>query len=456
MMNPKTAAAKSPHRRRGRPPKALSRAPGPADTAKNNGAPAWRRPWLADYQLKAIFCPQRYAVIEATTKAGKTVGCLIWLLEQAVLGRSGQNYWWVAPVYSQAKIAFRRLKAALRQSAATQVFEANDGELTVTLANGAVIWFKSAEKPDNLYGEDVYAAVIDEASRCREEAWHAIRSTLTATRGPIRIIGNVKGRHNWAYKIARQVEREMKSGNGNVHFARITAYDAVKAGIISKAEVEDARARLPKHVFEELYEAKPANIEGRVYKSFEYPYNVRSDVKDLGGELLVGLDFNVNPMSAVLASRAGNQLHIWGEIVLQNSNTDDLCAELRRRYPDRKITIYPDPSGKARKTSAGGKTDFTIIGAHGMKVVAPEAAPAVSDRINEVNGMLCTADKVRRLFVHPDCVNLVEALDGLSYQEGTNNVDKSTGLDHITDALGYLIHCLFPIQLRRVETQRMF
>src|SRR5207302_1736063 len=128
-------------------------------------------------------------------------------------------------------------------------------QLRITLANGAVLWFKSAEKPDNLYGEDVYAAVVDEASRVREEAWHAVRSTLTATRGPIRIIGNVKGRKNWAYRMARRAE----SGEPGMHYARITAADAVQAGVLDAAEIEDARATLPESVFRELYEAEPSD-----------------------------------------------------------------------------------------------------------------------------------------------------------------------------------------------------
>ncbi|WP_177236910.1 hypothetical protein [Bradyrhizobium sp. Rc3b] len=69
-----------------------------------------------------------------------------------------------------------------------------------------VLRFKSAEKPDNLYREDVWACVMDEASRMREEAFHAVRSTLTATRGPIHIIGNVKGRKNWFYIGCRKAE----------------------------------------------------------------------------------------------------------------------------------------------------------------------------------------------------------------------------------------------------------
>src|SRR4051812_25570999 len=116
----------------------------------------YQRPWLYRKQLDALFNDNRYALIEASTKAGKTVGCIAWLFEQAAIhGVAGRNYWWIAPIFPQAQIAFRRMKRGLPQG----VFTANESELTITLANGAVIWFKGADKPDSLYGEDVYAAV---------------------------------------------------------------------------------------------------------------------------------------------------------------------------------------------------------------------------------------------------------------------------------------------------------
>lgn len=182
---------------------------------------------------------------------------MVWLAEQAFLGRLGQNFFWIAPIYSQAKIAYRRLKRALP----LEVYTANESELTITLANNAVLWFKGADNPDSLYGEDVYAAVIDEATRVKEDAWHAIRSTLTATKGPVRIIGNVKGRKNWAYKMARRAE----SGESDMHYAKITALDAIKAGILSADEVEDARHQLPESVFRELYLADPSDDEGNPF-----------------------------------------------------------------------------------------------------------------------------------------------------------------------------------------------
>jgi hypothetical protein len=37
----------------------------------------------------------------------------------------------------------------------------------MTFPNQTHIWFRSAEKPDNLYGDDVYDVVIDEANRVK-------------------------------------------------------------------------------------------------------------------------------------------------------------------------------------------------------------------------------------------------------------------------------------------------
>ena len=195
--------------------------------------------------------------MESSTKAGKTVGCIAWLYEQAWLSQSGRNFWWIAPIYAQAKIAFRRLKRTLPQN----LHQYNASELTITLPNGAVIWFKGADHPDSLFGEDVYAAVGDEASRWKKDAWYALRSTLTQTRGPVRLIGNVKGRKNFFYRLCRRAE----SGEPDMHYAKITAYDAVAAGVLDAAEIEDAKRTLPDAVFRELYLAEPSDDGGNPF-----------------------------------------------------------------------------------------------------------------------------------------------------------------------------------------------
>lgn len=217
----------------------------------------YTRPWVADYQQRMLDCPARYTVTEASTKAGKTASHIIWLFEQALQGHEGQQFWWVAPVYGQAEIAFSRMK---RQVSVPGFFIANQSKLTLTLPNGAIIAFKSADKPDNLYGDDVYAAVFDEYTRAKEAAWVALRSTLTATRGKCKFIGNVKGKKNWGWVLAQKAKAESASGGGSTYaYFKITAYDAAKAGILEYDEIEQARQDLPEHVFKELYLAEASD-----------------------------------------------------------------------------------------------------------------------------------------------------------------------------------------------------
>jgi hypothetical protein len=218
----------------------------------------YTRPHLYPLQQAAIFDERRYSVVEASTKSGKTVGCIAWLVEQAFMApKRGRNYWWVAPSYGQAKIAWTRTKNGLTPG----TFRANETYLTVTLVNGSVIWYKTGEKPDNLYGEDVWAVVVDEASRMREEAWFALRSTITATRAAARIIGNVKGKKNWFYRLARRAE----AGRDDMGYHRITAEDAVAAGVLDAEEIQGAREDLPTEIFNQLYMAEAGDDEGNPF-----------------------------------------------------------------------------------------------------------------------------------------------------------------------------------------------
>lgn len=243
----------------------------------------FNRPVLYAKQEEAIYAPTRYSLIEAGTKSGKTSGCIVWLSEQAAKGLPGWQYWWVAPITAQAKIAFRRLKQSLNPDC----FISNESELTIKyLATGTVMCFKGADKPDSLYGEDVHAAVVDEASRVKEDAWHAVRSTLTATNGPVRIIGNVKGRKNWFFKLCRKAA----AGEPNMSFHKITCYDSVAAGILDGAEIADAKSKLPEAIFKQLYEAEAADDEGNPFGTAKIRACIRPTLSPLPA-VVWGWDF---------------------------------------------------------------------------------------------------------------------------------------------------------------------
>ena len=212
-------------------------------------------------QRRVIMDPARIVVIEASTKAGKTAGCLMWLLAKAWNdSKPGGAYWWVAPVYQQSKMAMERVKKWLLQADPKKViWSSHDTDLWLQLPSGCRIWFRSADDPDNLYGEDVRAAVIDEATRCKEQAWHAVRSTLTSTRGQVRIIGNVRGRKNWVHQMAQRAD------GTDIAYHKLTCWDAVEGGILERDEIESAKRDLPDHVFRELYLTEPADNGGNPF-----------------------------------------------------------------------------------------------------------------------------------------------------------------------------------------------
>lgn len=256
-------------------------------------------PKLTDYQKSFLYNDARFTIVEAATKCGKTFSHLWWLFELAMQSdKRGANYWWVAPVFNQSEVAFGRLRRVIAQY--NGVFKVNISKLTITLPNGAVIHFKSAEKPDNLFGEDVYGCVFDEFTRAREDAFFALRSTITATGGKMKLIGNAKGKKNWGYKLGARA----RAGEPNYAYFRITAYDAADAGLISLEEIEQAKRDLPERVFKELYLAEPQedasnpfgmeHIRGQVKPLSSLPaeYFGIDLAKRKDWTVIVGLDIN--------------------------------------------------------------------------------------------------------------------------------------------------------------------
>lgn len=209
------------------------------------------KPNLTSYQEEILYNDKRFTITEASTKVGKTFSHIWWIFEQAHenWNKPNYNHWWIAPVYSQTKIAFKRLKAIVAPSG---LYNINESNLTITTPLGTHIHFKSADKADNLFGEDVYSAVFDEAPRARQESWFALRSTLTATRAKCKLIGNFGGTANWVHQLKeKSLEKDSEYG-----YFKVTAWDAVRAGILEEEEILQAQKDLPPKIFKQLYLAE--------------------------------------------------------------------------------------------------------------------------------------------------------------------------------------------------------
>lgn len=165
----------------------------------------------------------------------------------------------------------------------------------------------------------------------------------------------------------------------------------------------------------------------------------------------VGQDFNIDPMSSVILQPQPNgELWAVDELVLFSSNTAEVCDELERRYWRWKsqVTIFPDPAGAYRQ-HARGESDVDIFKEKGfLRVDYPKKHPPIADRVNAVNRMLMSASGETRLYIDPKCKHLIDSLEKVIYKPGSRDMDKTGGIEHSADALGYPVHRRYPVKNR--------
>jgi phage terminase large subunit len=335
--------------------------------------------------------------------------------------------------------ALRKLKKKLQDL--NWIEKTNETELTITLVNGSTIALKGADNYDSLRGVGLDFIVLDEFADISPDAWYeTLRPTLSDKQGRALFIGTPKGIGNWSYEL---YQNSLDSQDWQSF-----SYTTVDGGNVTAEEIESAKRDLDERTFRQEYLATFETYSGRIYYSFDRAQNVVAgelSAKDLD-VIYIGMDFNVDPMSAVIAIRKGDDLCVIDEIRMFSSNTQECVDEIKSRYPKSKVWVYPDPAARQRKTSAGGFTDLTILQNAGFIVKAPSSHTPVRDRINAVNSRLCDAKGIRHLFLLPKCKYTIEGLERHVYKEGTSQPDKDSGYDHMMDALGYMTDYLFPVR----------
>jgi hypothetical protein len=361
--------------------------------------------------------------------------------------RRACDVWYLGPTLKQSKRgAWRKFKNIVpRELIATR----NESDLFIELVNGSRITVLGRNDPDNLRGEGLRRVVNDEFCVQQEgdkglETWEAVvRPMLSDMGGDALFISTPKG-HNWGYDLY------LRGQDASHSEWRSFQFTTLQGGRVPQAEVTEARRELDPRRFRQEYEASFESPIGRVYDNFDRHVHVSEEpLEDLGGTLYIGQDFNVHPMASTIAQRVVDTCQVLDALEIPASHTEEVAREIRQRYPNRDIVFCPDPTGRARKTSAGGKTDFSILQDAGFRISAPSAPPPVPDRINNVQRNLMSADGTVRIVIDPKAKCLIRALDGQCYKEGTSIPDKTSGVaggasfDHIVDSFGYLLWAEF-------------
>jgi hypothetical protein len=403
---------------------------------------------LSQAQKLIAQCPMRFRVAVCGRRFGKTHLALRELAKFA--SKPNQRVIYVAPSYKMAKnILWKKIKRKL--VSLNWVRKINETELSLELVNGSEIQLKGAENYDSLRGTGNNFIVIDEAADIAPEAWYEVlRPTLSDTGGHALFLGTPKGM-NWM----KDIYDNHLTKNNWMSFQ----FTTLQGGNVPVDEVEQARQDLDARTFRQEYEATFENYSGIIAYAFG-EHNIANAEPVLPTEqLIVGCDFNINPMSSCVFRRTKDGLHCIDEIVIQGSNTNELVEEIRNRYPKNPITVFPDSSGVQRRTSANGNTDIKILENAGFTVRYHKQHSQVKDRINSANSLFFKRDDgSTRFYIDAKCKHTIKSLRQYAYKPDTQIPEKGGSVDysHMFDALTYPIEFLFPVRkdVEQREPQR--
>jgi len=385
----------------------------------------------------------RFRVIIAGRRWGKTYLSIRELARFA--RRPASRCWYIAPSYRMARqIVWEPLKTRLTDL--RWVSGVNETDLTIRLINGSTISLRGADNRDSLRGVGLDFLVMDEFAWMDPATWtEVLRPTLSDRTGHAMFISTPLGRNNWSFDLwQRPLEQPGTWASWQ--------FTTLSGGRISEQEIQQAQQDLDARSFRQEYLASFEEYAGQIYYSYSEA-NVKPAPTELPNEIMIFCDFNVNPMSAAVVVAVPEGLHIIDEIVIFGSNTDELVTEIQTRYPGRKIRAFPDPAGVQRKSSAGGRTDISILENAGFQVSYHRSHPPVRDRINAVNSAFCSQAGTHHLWIDPGCRRTRESFSKHAYKPGTQIPDKDSGWDHMTDAVGYGVEYLRPV--RRQQQPRL-
>ena len=396
-------------------------------------------------QMEVYRSKARFRVVVAGRRWGKTALSRVLIIKQAQIPK--RKIWYVAPTYRMAKqIMWQDLLDAIPKKWIKKI---NETTLSIVLVNQTRIELKGADKADSLRGVGIHFLVLDEFQDMSEETWtQVLRPTLADTGGHAIFIGTPKA-YNQLYVLYKHGQDTRKIASLQWESWQ---FPTITSPFIPLSEIAAARADMDEKSFKQEFEASFETMSGRVYYPFDrqehvgnYPFNPKLPI-------WVGMDFNIDPMSAVIFQpQPSGELWAVDEVVMFGSNTEEMCQALDKKFwrHQKQVTVYPDPAGGQRQ-HARGETDLDILRENNFKRIKYRRKhPFVADRVNAVNRMLRAADGSVRLRINATCKHLINAFEQTIYKPGSRDVDKDAGVEHSADAAGYCIELEYPV--RKIE-----
>lgn len=407
---------------------------------------------LTPIQKQYYFDESRFLITSAGRRSRKTLISSSKLLRRALKGsliESGRQYFQAAPTNAQAKSIFwDKLK---KNTKPLWTKDPRETELIVYLPNDTKIRVLGLDKPERIEGQPWHGGHITEFPNAKPEAWeNNIFPVFMDTDGFCIIDGVPEGYGKYydmaLYAAGGAIPRTIPNKGAYGKNKEWAFYTWFSSDVLSPEAIKIARTNLDEKTYRQEFEGSFESFEGLAYYNFS-KRNIRRNKYKKGEHIYIGMDFNVNPMTAVIGHIKGKIFYQFDEVYLKNSNTFEMKRHLIEKYPYHEMTINPDSTGKAMESNAK-QSDLAILrdNPNPIDVKARSVNPYVKDRLSAMNSQMLTINGDIRYYVDPSCIhtindfNRVERLD----DGRENKKQEEQGLVHISSAAGYCIAYNFP------------
>lgn len=339
-----------------------------------------RKPFRAFHARK-----QRWACIVAHRRAGKTVACVMDLIDAALRSsKPNPRFAYVAPFYAQAKdVAWQYLKQFTGNIPGVQH---NESELRVDLPTGGRLRLYGADNYDRMRGIYLDGVILDEYADMDPRAWsEVLRPALSDRKGWAAFIGTPKGKNAFY-----DVYHEGKSQPDDWYTMQLKAS---QSGLVDDEELKDARRMMTPEQYEQEYECSfDAAIVGAYYGRDIAQIAARKQIRAVPWEptlpVYTGWDLGLDDSTAIwFAQHVGQEIRIIDYYETNNTALRDIARELLNVKPYTYAEHYLPHDVEVRElmTAVSRQESLEQLGIRPI-VVAPRQH--VADGINAVRNIL--------------------------------------------------------------------
>ncbi len=403
--------------------------------------------------VKILSSDARHIMLFGGSRSGKTFLAVRSLIIRASKEKSRHAILRLNFNHIKTSIWLDTLPKVLKVSFPDLAVEWNKTDYYVTLPNGSEIWcagLDDEKRVEKILGKEYSTLYFNE---CSQIPYKSIQVALTRLAEKNKLNKkayydqNPPGKKHWSYWLFQKHLDPIDNVPVDV-----SKYSSILMN--PKDNLENIDPEYITEILDNLPEAQrkrfkdgefSSDDDGAAYYAFDRDMHVKEIDKSFHtGQRCIGMDFNVQPMTAVIGHYVNKKFYVISEAFLENSDTFKMSTHLIKNG-HKGANIYPDSTGSNRKTS--GISDHQILQNDGFKIQFTRN-PLVVDRVNNLNRLL----REERIVIDPSCRKLINDLEKVSWKDGSLDQKTDKMVTHISDALGYWCWAIEPLKMEQPKS----